>query len=177
MSLLAEVQALLDQQRVAYALIGAGALAVRGVSRSTADLDLLCVEARILEPAIWSEFESRGLLLRLLEGDSEDPLAGSVRVGDGRETIDVVVGRYAWQREVIDAAESLSLGEVSLPVARPDGLILLKLHAGGPKDAWDILALLEASNDAPAIRASVEGLLPRLPADARRLWSRLQTEA
>jgi hypothetical protein len=41
--------------------------------------------------------EARGLLLRLLKGDSDDPLAGSVRLGEGSE-----------------------------------------LHAGVPKDAWDV---------------------------------------
>jgi hypothetical protein len=177
MSLLAEVLGLLERERVPHALIGAAALAVRGVSRSTADVDLLCVDASILRRATWADFEARGLLLRLLKGDSDDPLAGSVRLGEGSEIVDVVVGRDAWQREIIEAAEFLSLGELSMPVARPAGLVLLKLHAGGPKDAWDIRALLEASDDAPAIRAEVEHMLVRLPADARRLWSRLGAEA
>jgi hypothetical protein len=177
MSLLAEVLGLLERERVPHALIGAAALAVRGVSRSTADVDLLCVDASILQRATWADFEVRGLLLRLLKGDSDDPLAGSVRLGEGSEIVDVVVGRDAWQREIIEAAEFLSLGGLSMPVARPAGLVLLKLYAGGPKDAWDIRALLEASDDAPAIRAEVERMLVRLPADARRLWSRLGAEA
>jgi hypothetical protein len=41
MSLLAEVLQLLERERVPHALIGAAAMAVRGVSRSTADVDLL----------------------------------------------------------------------------------------------------------------------------------------
>jgi len=177
MSLLAEVLRLLERERVPHALIGAAALAVRGVSRSTADVDLLCVDATILRREAWADFEARGLLLRALKGDSDDPLAGSVRLGEGSEIVDVVVGRDAWQRAIIEAAETLSLGELSVPVARPVGLVLLKLYAGGPKDAWDIRALLEVSDDAAALQAEVERIVPRLPADARRLWSRLRAEA
>ena len=177
MSLLAEVLQLLERERVPHALIGAAAMAVRGVSRSTADVDLLCVDAGILRREAWAAFEARGLLLRVLKGDSDDPLAGSVRLGEGNEIVDVVVGRYTWQREIIEAAERLSLGDLSVPVARPAGLVLLKLHAGGPKDAWDIRALLDVSDDAAAVQAEVERALPRLPADARQLWSRLRAEA
>jgi hypothetical protein len=174
MSLLVEVLRLLEREKVVYALIGAAAMAVRGVSRSTADVDLLSVDAGILRREVWADLEGRGLLVRVLTGDSDDPLAGSVRLGDGDEIVDVVVGRYAWQREIIEAAETLSIGDLSLPVARPAGLVLLKLHAGGPKDAWDIRALLEVAEDTAAVRAEVEAVLPRLPADARLLWSRLR---
>jgi len=177
MTLLAAVLQLLERERVPHALIGAAAMAVRGVSRSTADVDLLSVDAGMLRREVWATFEARGLLLRVLKGDSDDPLAGSVRLGEGNEIVDIVVGRYTWQREIIEAAERLSLGDLSVPVARPAGLVLLKLHAGGPKDAWDIRALLEASDDAAAVQAEVERTIPRLPADARILWSRLCAEA
>jgi hypothetical protein len=177
MSLLSEVLHLLEREKVAHALIGAAALAVRGVSRSTADVDLLCVDAAVLRPEVWADFEARGVLLRVLKGDFDDPLAGSVRLGEGNEIVDVVVGRDAWQREIIEAAEALSLGDLRVPVTRPAGLVLLKLHAGGPKDAWDIRALLEVTDDAAAVEAEVERMVSRLPADARRLWSRLCAEA
>jgi hypothetical protein len=177
MSLLAEVLQLLEREGVPHALIGAAAMAVRGVSRSTADVDLLCVDSRILEREAWATFEARGLLLRVLKGEPDDPLAGTVRLGGGDEIVDVVVGRYTWQREIVEAAERLSLGDLSLPVAGPVGLVLLKLHAGGPKDAWDIRALFEVSDDPVAVQAGVESAIHRLPADARHLWSRLRAEA
>ena len=176
MRLLAEVLRLLESEHVPHALIGAAALAVRGVSRSTADIDLLCVDRRILRREAWSHLATPGRTLRVLEGDADDPLAGSVRIGEGSEIVDVVVGRHAWEREIIESAEPLSLGEMTVPVVRPAGLVLLKLHAGGAKDAWDIRALLEASAEAAEIKSEVERLVPRLPADARSLWSRLCAE-
>jgi hypothetical protein len=174
--LLADVVGVLEGERIPHALIGAAALAVHGVSRSTADVDLLTVDARVLDGGLWSEFTSREVGLRLLKGDFDDPLAGSVRLSAGDEIVDVVVGRFDWQREIIESAPRLSLGSLSLPVAAPAGLILLKLHAGGPKDAWDVRALLDAVDDAGGVVSDVEGSLPRLPQEARRLWSRLQSE-
>jgi hypothetical protein len=176
MRLVADVAAVLDREGVRHALIGAGALAVHGVSRSTADLDLLTVDPKVLDQAFWREIAGRGARLQVLRGDPDDPLAGSVRLSEGTEIVDVVVGRFDWQRQIIDAAQTLSLGVLTLPVARPSGLILLKLHAGGPKDAWDIRSLLDAVGDAGDVAAEVERALPRLPNVARRLWSRLRSE-
>ena len=56
----------------------------------------------------------------MLKGDIEDPLAGSVRLsGEGGRIVDVVVGRYGWQKEIIQLSEMTSIGEVSVKVARP----------------------------------------------------------
>jgi hypothetical protein len=112
-SLLRDVLAVLERHGIRHALIGAAAMAVHGVSRATADTDLLTVT---------------------------------------------------------------SIGEVTLPVARVAG-VLLKLLAGGPKDAWDVRALLDAHPPGETLRAEVAASLPRLPADARRLWSRILDEA
>jgi len=176
MSLLSEVLRVLEREKAPTALIGAAALAVHGVSRSTADTDLLCLDTAILRQEVWSGLQAPGRNVRILKGDPEDPLAGSVRIGEGSEIVDVVVGRHSWQREIIDAAEPLSLGEVRLKVATPAAIVLLKLDAGGPKDAWDIRALLEVSPHPEAVRAEVEAVLSRLSADARRLWVRLRSE-
>jgi hypothetical protein len=173
MSLLREVVAVLEAAGIPHALIGATAMAVHGVSRSTAAIDLLTVDTRSLREDLWAELKARGASVRILKGDFEDPLAGSVRLGKDAQIVDVVVGRYVWQKEILDAAERQSIGEIELPVARPAGLVLLKLHAGGPKDAWDIHSLLEVHAPAEAIRAEVDRVVPRLPAESRHLWVRL----
>ena len=177
MSLLRDVLGVLDPQHVDLALIGAAALAVHGVSRATADVDLLTVDERVLDPKLWQELEAGGATLRLLKGDFEDPLAGSVRISAADDRIvDVVVGRYAWQKEIIESAESMSLGDVRLKVASPAGIILLKLYAGGPKDAWDIRALMESRADRKSIESDVDRVVQRLPAECRNLWKRLLEE-
>lgn len=95
-------------------------------------------------------------------------------IAPGERIVDVVVGRHEWQAEIVDAAERISIGEIDLPVIRPAGLILLKLHAGGPKDAWDIRSLLESHEQAASIQAEVDEAVTRLSAEGRRLWERVR---
>jgi hypothetical protein len=177
MSLLRDVTFHLEAEAIAFTLIGANALAVHGVSRSTLDVDLLTVDDRVLRRDVWANVEARGCDIRISKGDADDPLAGCVRLAAEGAVVDVILGRYAWQKALIEASPVTSVGALSLPVAPPYALILLKLHAGGPKDAWDIRALLESIATPDAVVAEVEHGLPLLPEDARKLWARIRTEA
>ena len=171
MSLLADVVAALRAGGVGHALIGAGAMAIRGVARSTFDVDLLVVGAGCLDPGRWSDLESRGTLVDCRHGDAEDPLAGVVRFDRrGERPVDLIVGRHAWQRRAIERAEPHRFQDVELSVARTRDLILLKLYAGGTQDAWDVAQLLSGP-ERPVLVAEVEEELSDLPDDARRLWT------
>ena len=177
MSLLRDVVAVLQAEGIAHALIGAAAMAVHGVSRATADVDLLTTDHRTLRAHLWKGLEAQGVVVQLLRGDDDDPLAGNVRLSlAGDRTVDVVVGRHEWQREIIDVAPTLSIGDTTVKVVRPSGLVLLKLHAGGPKDAWDVRSLIESLEPAGPLEEEVDRMLPRLPAECQRLWKRLRDE-
>ena len=153
----------LDSHAISYALIGAAALAARGVARSTFDIDLLTVDRRALDSATW---QSLGNEADIRRGDADDPLAGVVRVTQGADPpVDVVVGRHAWQARVVERAEPLG-DRIRVALARD--LVLLKLYAGGSQDLWDIAELLRHS---PAeLRAEVEDDLASLPASMRERW-------
>jgi hypothetical protein len=169
--LLAEVARTLRVAGIEHALIGAAALAAHGIARATADLDLLVLDTRCLEPALWAELRSAGCDVQIRVGDADDPLAGVVRVsGAGESTVDVIVGRHAWQRSAIRAASPTRIGEEEVPVVGAPELILLKLHAGGPQGAWDVDQLLDLDD---VLRAAVEGMLRALPEDAVALWRRI----
>lgn len=88
----------------------------------------------------------------------------------------MVVGRYAWQKTIVASSEEMSIGEVTLRVARPAGLVLLKLYAGGPKDAWDVRSLLESHEESKSIKAEVDVAVTHLPAESRELWKRIRDE-
>ena len=67
---------------------------------------------------------------------------------------------------------------LSLPGALPAiqlGLILLKLEAGSPQDAADILALLGNAKALGRLtmRMEVEAQTPSLTSDARAFWQRI----
>ncbi len=170
--LLERVTRLLAARGVEHALVGAGALAAHGVSRSTFDVDLLVTDRRVLDAQAWAELSAAGVQVDVRAGDDEDPLAGVVRLSEpGERSVDVVVGRHRWETEILHRARAASApGQV--PVAAAADLVLLKLYAGGPQDAWDVEQLLAAS-DREAIGAAVLRVLPRLPPHAAALWRRV----
>lgn len=172
--LLDDVCAELAARGVPCALIGAGAMAAHGISRSTADLDLLCTDRAVLDPAFWARLADRGAAAEVRSGDLDDPLAGLVRIGSaGQRPVDLVVGRSAWMRAVLERAVPAAIGRASIPVATLPDLVLLKLYAGGPQDAWDVEQILLAGDQGPTI-AAVERHLAGLPPEAARLWATIR---
>jgi hypothetical protein len=173
-SLLEQVTAALDRADVRYALAGAGALAVHGIARSTFDLDLFTTNTAALNPETWSAFlPGSGVQLDIRRGDADDPLGGVVRLGAaGQRDVDVVVGRWPWQTEVVDRARPVTTSGIQLPVVGASDLILLKLYAGGSQDCWDIEQLL-AGGFRRTLVEEVNARIERLPAECRRTWARI----
>jgi hypothetical protein len=172
-SLLARVSEVLTAQGIPHVLVGASALTIHGVNRSTIDVDLFTVDRACLEPRMWDVLAAEGVSVEVRKGDPDDPLAGVVRFEAAPELpLDVVVGKYQWQRKAIERAEEGAFLGVEIPVLRAVDLILLKLYAGGPQDAWDIQQLLTGP-ERDSLIAGVEKELPDLPGDFSRLWRRI----
>ena len=169
MILLDEVAERLDGAGIPFALIGAGALAVYGVIRSTFDHDLLTTSPDVLDAKFWRVLRAdAGMDAR--RGDADDPLAGVVRfTAAGDRDVDLVVGRTGWLDAVIGRRTSVALTGRDLPVVTAADLILLKLYAGGVQDGWDIHQLIAAMPHA-SIREDVESRLSDLPQSAGVLW-------
>lgn len=174
MSLLARVSALLERRGTEHAVIGAAALAAHGVPRATADLDILVVETACLDDPTWGELRESGIQVEIRRGDATDPLAGVVRVtAEGESAIDVIVGRHGWQRDLLRRSRLTRIGDASVSVVEAADLVLLKLFAGGPQDAWDVDQLLDVDD---AIAPQVEARLPDLPEDCEALWARIRAQ-
>jgi hypothetical protein len=89
-----------------------------------------------------------------------------VRITAGSENpLDVAVGKSPWQAAVTAGARETLIEDVRVPVASPVDLILLKLYAGGPQDAWDIQQLL-ACPEGAALAAQVDAAVNGLPPDS-----------
>lgn len=171
MTLLERIADHLASHRISFALIGAGALAHHGVSRSTFDDDLLAMDAAVLDPAFWSGLPS-DVAVDVRPGDSDDPLRGVVRCrASGERDVDIVVGRHAWQRDVLMRAQNAAKGP--LPIAEAADLVLLKLYAGGSQDRWDIEQLLVISSRED-IAQVVDVRVAALPQRSRDLWRQLR---
>lgn len=143
MTLLGRVVGTLVRHGIPHALIGAGALAVHGVSRSTLDQDLLATDTRVLDRTMWGEWPGVEI--------------------DIRRAVDLVIGRGAWQDAILARATPVRIGAADL--------VLLKLYAGGTQDKWDIEQLL-AADSGGAVRADVDARLQALPPAARTLWAK-----
>ena len=165
--------ALLDRESIPCALIGAGALAVHGVSRSTYDIDLLATSTRLLEDAVWAPMVEEGVTVDVRRGDASDPLRGVVRLQQTTERdVDVVVGRQRWQQDVLARARPLQILGCEVPVVLKSDLILLKLFAGGHQDLWDIEQLLATVE--PDVFDAVDASMFQLPDDCRIQWALLK---
>jgi predicted nucleotidyltransferase len=176
-SLLERVAGRLHERGTPFALIGAAAMAVHGVSRSTRDIDVLVVDTTCLDATYWDPLRGHDVDITIRRGDADDPFVGVVRLRDVHDAvIDVVVGSLGWQRRTVAAATIAVFDGVRLSVVRRSDLVLMKLYAGGPQDAWDIEQLLD-SPDRPALVAAVDGAVSELPADSQRLWQRIQGSA
>lgn len=173
MTLLARVVGRLAEHGIPCALIGAEALALRGVSRATADRDLLVTDRATLADAFWKDLGQPDTRCEIRRGDYDDPLAGVVRfTADDERPIDLIVGRQNWQAQILLRSAQLDLGDVSIAVPSAADLVLLKLYAGGPQDAWDIAQLLDV-DDREALVGEVNARLEELPTDCRRLWKKI----
>ena len=177
MSLVERVAATLDRTGERYAVIGAAAMAVHGVGRSTRDIDLLTLSAEWIDAARWARLTDAGVKVSVARGNADDPLAGVIRFADtGERPVDLVVGRYRWQQRLLERAESAVYDGTRLPTALTRDLVLLKLFAGGSQDAWDIEQLL-AGPDGDMLIADVTGDVEDLPAQCRALWRRILAAA
>lgn len=173
MTLLAQVVAVLDTRGTEHCLIGAAALASHGLTRSTHDLDLLVVDAAVLQREAWGALPAE-VHLEIFHGDPlEDDLRGTARFSHPSERpVDVVVGRMRWMAGVLARSTPLTFEGVALRQPRLEDLVALKLDAGGVRDLADVRDLLSQQSD-PELPAKVAALLADLPARLARRWADL----
>lgn len=177
MPLLRDVVDLLRACGTQFALIGAGAMAAHGVSRATLDLDVLVVEPRCLDRSYWTVLRAAGVGVSIRVGSPDDPLGGVVRLQAPTEApLDVVVGKRMWQAQALDATIETEIQGVAVPVVGRGELILLKLYAAGPQDAWDIEQLLDSAERMAmvALMEEIDRRIGDLPEDSGRLWHRIR---
>jgi hypothetical protein len=172
-SILVRVVQILQERQIPFALIGAAAMAARGVSRSTFDTDLFSVGPSTLDDGIWQALKPDGIEVDVRHGDDDDPLLGVVRFEHAEQAIDLVVGRSVWQRDVIARATPTLVFSLNLPIVTIEDLILLKLYAGGIQDRWDIQQLLTSAS-ATLVLTDIDARISSLPERCRELWRQLR---
>ncbi len=159
-----------------YALIGGFAVSARAKPRATRDIDFL-IEA---EPDFYTDtlpnlLKKTDYTFKIFISSFEDPLHKLIRIYDKErnEVVDLIPVFWNWQSAIIENADNIEVSRgISIPIAKAEDLIVMKLKAGGPQDLVDVRALLEALNETKkfnpqkmiefAKRAKVDKKLQRL---------------
>jgi hypothetical protein len=129
-----------------WAIIGAVARNAWAPPRATTDLDLVVVADHATLVAIAGALESLGYSrVREQRAEAGDPFPDII-VFRAEETdlrqVDVLVAKTSFEDDVLRRAETITLEEVRLPVASPEGIVVYKLLADRSRDREDIRAIL-----------------------------------
>ena len=137
------LQALLDE-KVAFLIVGAYALAIHGVPRATGDLDIWIKPAPDNAKRVWSALQSFGAPIKALDISVSDlaTLGMVVQIGLPPRRIDLltdisgVTFEKAWQDRVLHEIEGLTI-----PFIGREVLLQNKKASGRPKDLVDVATL------------------------------------
>lgn len=163
------------------AVIGGIAVIACGVPRVTRDVDVAFAAGRVPVTALVAELAALGIAPRI--PDVEAFAAASqvllLRHASGVD-VDLSFASLPFELEAIAAAERRGLAGVSLPVARPEDLVIYKTIAWRPQDQQDVERLLILHGDAmdlDRVRARVGELADALEVDRRSDLEALITRA
>ncbi|HEV8322231.1 MAG TPA: hypothetical protein VG389_11485 [Myxococcota bacterium] len=158
----------LSGARVPYAVIGAAALAARGLPRMTRDLDVVVLVddgARAIEA-----LRAAGLRSATPTGPADAPEPMIVFLDPTTKVqVDLLVAAGDPEATVIDQARPARLFGVRPPVASLEHLLLLYLYSNQPKHLGDFAAIV-ASGRADLVRA--ERLLAEMHPAMLSTWKR-----
>ena len=133
---LAEAEARLAQAGCAHVLIGGAVVQLYGLRARTRDVDFLV-------KASPDEFD------RLPERLSDPVLRiqrkapWHLRMWRGEQYADLILAEMEVQQGIVDAAQHRTVAGRSMPVARPEDMIVLKMLAGRPQDRRDVAEIQE----------------------------------
>jgi len=134
----------LEDCGVARAVVGGIAASIYGRPRATRDIDVVA----IAEGMNWAELVNRGSNYGIWPRQ-EDALdfarTSRVILLEHRPTgveIDLSIAGIAFEIEMVNSAKLIDLAGVSIPVARPDDILIMKSLALRPRDIADIEAIL-----------------------------------
>ena len=157
----------------AYALIGGLAVGGWVTPRATMDIDILAdlsVTTRSAIEEVLKRLFAAGFKGSLEIGSPEDDIKFCIKVVSAEKIpVDIIFTRLKWEAEIVeDGSEIEILKGLTIPLVRPEGLIVLKLKAGSFQDVADASKLLvEAEYDVQRLRrlakrARVDKRLERL---------------
>jgi hypothetical protein len=133
----------MEAARVPYCVIGATALAVRGLPRMTADLDLVVLIGDATRAL--SALRAAGLRSETPTGTERRREPMIVFVDPATEVeVDLLCAIGDPEATVIDAAPRTKVFGTTAPVATPEHLLLLYLYSNQPKHLGDFARIVQS---------------------------------
>jgi hypothetical protein len=147
--ILAPLDSTFSRCGIRYAVIGGYAVAAWGEERATRDVDLLCDvgDSNVLIAALNQDH------LRFVHriGDYDDPISEIIRIDMGPIEVlfevDVLIGLRDAPAGILDRVRTVHIGDLAIPVASPEDMILLKLLGGSARDFEDARSIVQVQGN------------------------------
>ncbi|MEW6455170.1 MAG: nucleotidyl transferase AbiEii/AbiGii toxin family protein [Acidobacteriota bacterium] len=133
-----------------FALVGGLAVSSWTVPRATKDIDFLVhlteqlnkKNIDLLNKRIQKEFHKTEVMM--------DNLLGMyvIRIDDGVTIIDLIIASKNWHEKILDDLTQVnsSIFGTQINIAKPEGLIVMKMKGSSPQDIIDVKNLYELEN-------------------------------
>lgn len=161
-SALAALAAALDASKANWMIIGGIALVARGVQRLTFDIDATVQGDQVGAKALLDTFQKHAILPRIADSlrFAQENLILLVRHTPSGIDLDVSLAWSGFELEALRSRTFERIGDVRLPVAAAEDLVIFKLIASRPKDVEDAASLLvlHADLDVGRIRTRLTAL-------------------
>jgi predicted nucleotidyltransferase len=146
--LLLDVAAVLANEEVEYAVIGALAASVHGSIRATTDADALVSVSPAKLARLQKAFKKARFDTDLRHGDADDPIPALLAVTDKHgNRVDLLAGLRGLDSEAFSRSITVPFLGSSLRVIGREDFIAMKCFAGGPLDLADARSALKATKE------------------------------
>lgn len=146
---LASLVTALDELGAQWMLIGGLAVITKGVRRTTTDIDAVVRGDEVDEGRLASVLADHGIHPRVADAQAfaRANLVYLARHAETGVDLDISLAWSGFEHEALAARTHAAFGHVTVPMARTEDLIVLKVVAGRPQDLSDVQSLLLLSPD------------------------------
>ena len=144
--LLLDVIAVLRNEAIEYAVIGAVAASVHGSLRASADADALISVTISKLTNLSRAFKKVGIESKLRRGDADDPIPAMLTISDTHgNRVDLLGGLRGLDPEVFSRTVDVPFRGDTLRVVGCEDFIAMKCFAGRPQDFVDARLALQSA--------------------------------
>lgn len=135
----------LDSYRIPYMLVGGQAVLLYGEARLTADVDITIGVGPGDFPVVLNAAKEAGLQARIpspADFVKQNLVLPCEQLSSSKIRVDLIFSLSHFERQAIERARVVTVGETPVRYATPEDLTILKVLAGRPRDLEDVRSIL-----------------------------------